>query len=68
MNCYVRLRTIPCDQSLIRTVESFKNYYNYVTRLQQGEKAVEFDSVVDPSLSDDIAVEKLYNEYDEMIS
>ena len=63
-----RLRTIPCDQSLIRTVESFKNYYNYVTRLQQGEKAVEFDSVVDPSLSDDIAVEKLYNEYDEMIS
>ena len=40
-----RLREIEMtDDSLTRTVESFKNYYKYVTRLQQGESAVDYES------------------------
>lgn len=44
-----RLRTVGCDDSLTRTVESFKNYYAYVSRLQQGTSAVTYDSGVSPS-------------------
>jgi hypothetical protein len=42
-----RLREIEMTgegDSLHRTVESFKQYYSYVTRLQQGESDVELDS------------------------
>jgi len=43
-----RMRRVPMpDHSLARTVESFKNYYSYVTRLQQGESAVTYDPDVD---------------------
>lgn len=41
-----RLRTVGCDDSLTRTVESFKNYYSYVTRLQQGKSAIDYESGV----------------------
>jgi len=41
-----RLRKVAMpDDSLTRTVESFKNYYSYVTRLQQGTSAVNYNVV-----------------------
>jgi len=46
-----RLRSVPIDDSQIRTVESFKNYYSYVTRLQQGRSAVQYQPTVDPTSS-----------------
>jgi hypothetical protein len=54
-----RLREIKCDDSRTRTVESFKNYYAYVTRLQQGESAVDYDSGVTADHTDDEAREVL---------
>lgn len=45
------IRRIQCDNSLVRTVESFKNYYAHVTELQQGKAAV--DVCYDENLSDD---------------
>jgi hypothetical protein len=42
------------DHSLERTVESFKNYYSYVTRLQQGTSQIDhsvFDSLPDDELA-----------------
>lgn len=54
-----RLRSIDMpNDSLTRTVESFKNYYKYVTRLQQGTSAVEYNSGVD-EMSDAEAVQAL---------
>jgi hypothetical protein len=39
-----RLRSVPVPNcSKTRTVESFKNYYSYVTRLQQGESDVKYE-------------------------
>jgi len=63
-----RLRSIQHDNSLIRTVESFKNYYKYVTRLQQGKSAIEYETPVDSSMTDDTARETLSNTYSDMIS
>lgn len=41
-----RLRSVAVpDCSLTRTVESFKSYYSYVTRLQQGQSAVNYNIV-----------------------
>lgn len=62
--CYVddgdRLREIPMsDNSMERTVESFKNYYNYVTRIQQGETATDYDSGVTPDMSDEQARQQI---------
>jgi len=55
-----RMRRIPHNDSLTRTVESFKNYYSYVTRLQSGESAVDY-SVDVSDLSDEAAAEALLN-------
>lgn len=41
------------DHSLERTVTSFKEYYSYVTRLQQGESAVDYECSVSMDDSDD---------------
>jgi hypothetical protein len=46
------------NDSLTRTVESFKNYYKYVTRLQQGTSAVDYNSGVD-EMTDAEAVKSL---------
>jgi hypothetical protein len=55
-----RLRPIDMgDDSLTRTVESFKNYYSYVTRLQQGTSAVDYSSGVDNVTYDGLAAELL---------
>lgn len=55
-----RLRSVKMpDNAKVRTVESFKNYYSYVTRLQQGESAVDVDSGVEESMDDDSAREVL---------
>ncbi len=51
-----RLRAIPePDCSLTRTVESFKNYYSYVTRLQQGESSVKYENGVTTEMDDETA-------------
>jgi len=63
-----RMETIGLDESLIRTVESFKNYYTYVTRLQQGEPAIEYESPVEATMSPQSARDTLYDVYDGMIS
>lgn len=48
-----RLRSVPMpDSSLERTVESFKSYYSYVTRLQQGRSAVNRN--ITESMSEDL--------------
>jgi len=53
---YDRLRSIPMpDHALERTVESFKNYYSYVSRLQQGLSAVSYHNGVSSSHADDEA-------------
>lgn len=54
-----RLRSVPCDDSLTRTVESFKNYYAYVTRLQQGESAVSYSPNVSLDATDDAIAKQL---------
>lgn len=49
-----RLRGVEMpNHSLERTTESFKHYYAYVTRLQQGEAAVEYDGSVSIGMSDE---------------
>lgn len=51
-----RLRNVQMtDDALTRTVESFKNYYSYVTRLQQGQSAVSYNSGVQSSMSEETA-------------
>jgi len=55
-----RLRDVPMpDNSLERTVESFKNYYSYVSRLQQGKSAVDVDSGVTTEHTDEEACQIL---------
>jgi hypothetical protein len=53
------LRDIPMpDNSRERTVESFKNYYSYVTKLQCGESAIGYESPA-RNQSDEMAVETI---------
>lgn len=54
-----RLRRVTMsDNSLARTVASFKHYYSYVSRLQQDESAVDLDtSVADLEDDADVRVE-----------
>jgi len=55
-----RLRSVPLpDNSLERTVESFKNYYSYVTRLQQDVSQVAYQNGVNVNHTDEEARQRI---------